>query len=81
MFRSPKERTPEFYAPKLTNDGHFIGIKNISVPKSRHQRVRVSTSLAKQERFLDYKYLAQKTSIKVGPGTYKDFENFMTLRK
>lgn len=82
MFRSPKERTPEFYAPRITNDGHLLGYKSVkNQRKGRSKRVRVTTSLSKQERFLDYKYLASITSKKLGPGTYEDFENFKTLRK
>jgi len=26
MFRSPKEKTPDYYKPQITNDGYDIGI-------------------------------------------------------
>lgn len=64
MFRSPKERTPEFYAPKITNDGHLLELKSTK-PKSKgrkNKKIRMHTSLSKQERFLEYKYLSRITS-------------------
>lgn len=81
MFRSPKERTPEFYNPKVTSDGHLLSFGRLPTKKRKMSKVRVNTSFSKQERFLDYKYLARVTSKKLGPGTYEDFENFKIQRK
>lgn len=79
MFRSPSEKTPGFYAPKITNDGFHIGVKLHR--KRNNARSMLNGSFPKQKRFLDYKFLARITSKKVGPGTYKDFECFKKLRK
>jgi hypothetical protein len=81
MFRSPKERTPEYYVPQMTNDGNNLSFGSLSKRIKKSSRVRVSTSFSKQERFADYKYLAKITSKKLGPGTYKDSENFRSLRQ
>ena len=81
MFRSPKERTPDYYDPQITSEGQYIGVKPWPLKKGRGLRLRVRSSLGKQERFQDYKYLANITSNKLGPGVYRDSENFKFLRQ
>ncbi|CAI2370324.1 unnamed protein product [Moneuplotes crassus] len=78
MFRSPNERTPDFYAPNITNDGFQIGVK--ALPKKKKSKLRLNGSFSKQQRFLDYKILSRVTSKQLGPGAYQDFENFKQLR-
>ena len=80
MFRSPKERTPEFYAPKITFDGHLASISSLNIPSKRN-KIRLNSSFSKQKRFNDYKILARITSKKIGPGTYDDFQNFRLMRQ
>ena len=75
MFRSPKERTPEFYDPQVTFDGHLVNVLKVE-PSKKKKRVRLNSSFSKQKRFGEYKILERITSKKLGPGTYEDVQNF-----
>lgn len=64
QFRSPKERTPEFYNPDVTYDG-----RKISYTPDR------STTIPHSARFPQYKEAETKTTIIVGPGAYENDPN------
>ncbi|CAG9315229.1 unnamed protein product [Blepharisma stoltei] len=59
-FRSPKERTPEFYDPIVTFDGRSLS----SSPG------KLRPSFSKSRRFAQYDDEAKKTGFRVGPGSY-----------
>ena len=61
MFRSPKERTPDFYVPNITFDGHLASISRSNVESNRN-KASLNPSFAKQRRFNDYRLLARITS-------------------
>jgi len=58
-FRSPKERTPEYYDPIVSFDG-----KQLNFSPSKTKSVRTS------KRFMQYDIDAKRTGYRVGPGTY-----------
>ena len=62
MFRSPKERTPEFYAPKVLNDGSILNINKSKNTKKKYSSTKINTTLPKQKRFRDYRILSRITS-------------------
>lgn len=80
MFRSPKERTPEFYDPQVTFDGHLVNVLKVE-PKTKRKKIRLNSSFSKQKRFGEYKILERVTSKKLGPGSYEDVQNFRHLKK
>jgi hypothetical protein len=61
-FRSPKEKTPEFNLPVVTNQGRILFEAFPSKPKP---------SFGKDPRFRDYTVNANNTGYRVGPGSYK----------
>jgi len=60
-FRSPKERTPDAYAPQVTNQGKSLGFSN----KSHH------SSFSTGKRFQQYEIDAKRTGHRLGPGCYQ----------
>lgn len=59
-FRSPKEKTAEFYSPTVTFDGRILPIL--------HQNAHPTFS--RSRRFSQYELDARKTGAKAGPGAY-----------
>ncbi|CAG9327742.1 unnamed protein product [Blepharisma stoltei] len=59
-FRSPKERTPDFYNPQVTCDGRSLS----TTPTKGHQDFPIS------KRFMQYEVEARRTGFRVGPGAY-----------
>ena len=59
-FRSPKEKTPDFYSPKVNCVGKSLGFVNGSGSKTFSQ----------SRRFQQYEVDAKRTPCRVGPGCY-----------
>lgn len=59
-FRSPKEKTPDFYFPQTTFDG-----RNLSTTPTKSP-----TTFPSSKRFPIYEIEARKTGFRVGPGSY-----------
>lgn len=59
-FRSPKEKTPDFYSPKVTCVGKSLGFVDGSGSKTFTQ----------SKRFQQYEVDAKRTPCRVGPGCY-----------
>ncbi|OMJ74127.1 hypothetical protein SteCoe_27014 [Stentor coeruleus] len=64
-FRSPKEKTAEFYSPTVTFDGRVLPIL--------HQNAHPTFS--RSRRFSQYELEARKTGVKAGPGAYNLIQN------
>jgi hypothetical protein len=62
-FRSPKERTPDPYNPRVSFDGKPL---QFSTTRTRS----VKTSLPRSKRFVQYETDAHRTAFIVGPGSY-----------
>ncbi len=65
QFRSPKERTPEFYSSKLTHTGHKINFEPLSLNKGK-------STWGSVERFPSIERVGHTTNVFLGPGTYND---------
>ena len=68
-FRSPKEKTPDAYLPRVTYDGRFLNF-NPSKGDSK------STSFSYEKRFKNYDSDAKRINYRIGPGSYSP-ENLM----
>ena len=63
-FRSPKEKTGEFYNPQVTSDGRRLNFD----PKSYR---RTDTDFNAEPRFEGLAKKIRKQSVMVGPGSYE----------
>jgi len=71
-FRSPKERTGEYYDPQLAHDGKRIKFSFTEPTRS---------TFSKQKRFLQYKIEGERTSAILGPGSHNPLNSILYLRK
>lgn len=60
-FRSPKERTPEFYNSTVTHVGTTLS----------NSPIKTKPSFPKEPRFPQYEFNAKLTGYRVGPGSYE----------
>jgi hypothetical protein len=68
QFRSPKEKTPDAYFPRVTHDGRKL---EFSPPKRRRLEDRLRSSFSYERRFTWYKEALNRTGEGLGPGSYK----------
>lgn len=61
-FRSPKEKTPSYFDPKMTYDGRFLAFNS---PKGSGK----TSNFSNEKRFSWYKH-SQGGGFRVGPGSY-----------
>eukprot|EP00347_Sterkiella_histriomuscorum_P013170 403365740 len=71
-FRSPKQKTPEYYNSKVTVDGRILNFIASSQNKKR--------TFTSQERFPQYQDWAKITGQFLGPGSYNQNENYQKLK-
>ena len=79
QFRNPKEETPAPYFPKKTNCG-----KNMNKFEDQNESESVGGTFGKNKRFhmgSIYKDVVDRTTKKVGPGTYAEEKVVELLRK
>lgn len=60
QFRSPKEKTPDFYDIRVSSNGSALGCLNNKSP-----------TFSRAKRFQQYDDEAKKTGFRIGPGSYK----------
>lgn len=75
-FRSPKEKTPDFYDVTTTHLGEKLNFRSKSINK-RH------SNLPQAERFPQHSYFQGSSGVScfLGPGAYNDHEVFLKLTK
>lgn len=73
-FRSPKEKTPDYYDISMTHLGEKLHFRAKSVNKRE-------SNLAQAERFPSYKYYQEKNGVScfLGPGSYNDHEDYLKI--
>ncbi|CDW83579.1 UNKNOWN [Stylonychia lemnae] len=71
-FRSPKQRTPEFYNARVTPDGRKLNFVANSL--------NVKKTFPSQSRFPQYHVWEKVTGKFLGPGSYNDNDNFQVLK-
>ena len=75
-FRSPKEKTPEFYQVQMTNTGEHLNFRSTSINKKK-------SIMPQAIRFHEQSVYAGGSGVSCfnGPGAYKDQENFLKLKQ
>lgn len=73
-FRSPKEKTPEFYDIRTTYTGEALNFKNSSINKRQ-------SNFPQADRFPQFDFYSSGSGVNcfIGPGTYNDHDNYIKM--
>jgi hypothetical protein len=74
QFRSPKERTPDFYQTEINNLGEKVCFRS-----SSHNKKQVFNKESRFHQYINRSGNGCSVSAFVGPGSYNDQEDFLKL--